>query len=240
MNDNYKHWTTELLTLFGMWLWEEEEYGHALLCIHGPQWGYKIGQQLKLSWEDVFNDDWGEFKLEIELEGNFEIVRPITGKALDYLEMAFKMLKERKEGDSIYLNYRTGKPLTTSTLNRELKMHSDQFLYELTKKLGYEINLKPLKSNAFQIAWVLKMLDRYHYSKKCMIEMSKFMGHRTLKHTIELLEIEPMDKIVYDFLGSEMCRTTSDILQDKEQLSIYVKDAINDSYTEFKKSITHI
>ncbi|MEL4456944.1 hypothetical protein [Lutimonas vermicola] len=240
MNDNYKHWTTELLTLFGMWLWEEEEYGHALLCIHGPQWGYKIGQQLKLSWEDVFNDDWGEFKHELELEDNSEIVRPITGKALEYLEKAFKMLKERNEGDSIYLNYRTGKPLTTSTLNRELKKHSDQFLYELTEKLGYEIKLKPLKSNAFQIAWVLKMLDRYRYSKKCMIEMSKFMGHRTLKDTIELIEIEPMEKIIYDFLGSEMCRTTSDILQDKEQLSIYVNDAINDSYTEFKKSITHL
>ena len=40
---------------------------------------------------------------------------------------------------------------------------------------------------------------RFCRSKKVFIAVSKFMGHRTLKHTIDLLELQPDDEIILRF-----------------------------------------
>jgi len=58
---------------------------------------------------------------------------------------------------------------------------------------------KELKSNAFEIAWAMDMVKKYNYSKQVFSAVSSFMGHRTVKDTIKLLELEPIDKIEFDF-----------------------------------------
>lgn len=220
MNSEIKHWSSELLTIFGMWLWEKGENGHALLCIHGPIWGYKIGRQLKISWDD-FSSAKGRLKIVLELPYKDEHRRPVTGAALKYLELA-KELHKGPITDRIYVNNRTGKPLTTSTLNRELQSLSTEFIGELERKYNVSFKLKTLKSNSFEIAWALKNVERYNYSKKSFIAVSKFMGHRSLKDTIELLGVEPNDNILFDFGGSSYNgQFDSNVLENDTLLKYY-------------------
>ena len=179
------HWTSKALVLFGMWLWKEKEYGHALLCLHAPQWGLKIGTQLSITWEDIINSEDGSCKQELWIRDKETPHRLISPYIKETLETAYAELPIKNIEDEIYMNYRTGKPLTSSTLNRELQKHSHQFI--------------ELKSNAFEIAWAMDMVKKYNYSKQVFSAVSSFMGHRTVKDTIKLLELEPVDKIEFDF-----------------------------------------
>jgi len=219
MKSELKNWSSELLVIFGMWLWENKLYGHALLCIHGPIWGYKIGRQLKISWDD-FSGPSGRIKTVLELPYKDEQRRPVNGIALKYLEFA-QQLHRGPLTDSIYVNPKN-KPLSTSTLNRELQVHSAQFIGEITQKFGVDFKLKPLKSNAFEIAWAIKNVERYNYSKKSFIVVSKFMGHRSLKDTIELLGVEPFEDIHFDFGGlSYTGKIDSSVLENDTLLKYY-------------------
>lgn len=240
MNNKDKHWTSEMLTLFGIWLWEQGEYGHGLLCIHGPQWGYKIGQQLNIVWDNILGKK--DFKWELVLDEADVDPRYISEMARDYLIKLYEMkMDDVIEGsESIYLNSRTGKALNTSSLNRELKRFSEQFLKELEEKHGWSVNVKPLKSSAFQIAWAFKMLEKYHYSKKAFIAVSKFMGHKSLKYTIDLLEIEPFDEIIFDYhSGNYQSGISSDVLEDSNEIARIVMTTITDAYSQFKLSINN-
>ena len=241
MESTPKHWTSELLILFGIWLWDKGEYGHGLLCITGPQWGYKIGQQLMVSWDEIINEIGDDFYWEIDNPEISNDNRAITELARDYIEKLYHLHKDDDVLDgtiSIFRNSKTGKPLTTSTLNRELQRFGKIFLSEMEKKVGYKINLKPLKSNAFEIAWALKMLGKYLYSKKAFVFISNYMGHRTLKDTIKLLEVEPFDEIVVDFHGPYVQGgLTTETLNDKNKISEFIRNAENDAYTQFKLNI---
>lgn len=200
MSENKKHWGSKALVLLGMWLWKQEEFGHALLCIHGPQWGLKIGSQLGITWEDVVHHDDGMCKHELWVHKKEEsFLRPINSNMTDLIEKAYAMLPIENYEDSLYMNYKTGKPLTTSTLNRELQRFSEKFLEYVKAETGFELDYKPLKSNAFEIAWALDMVKKYHNSKLVFSELSSHMGHRTIKDTIKLLEVEPNDKIVFEY-----------------------------------------
>ncbi len=199
MNNNERHWSSTALVLMGMWLWREGEYGHALLCMHAPQWGYKIGTQLSITWGDVLHYEDHECYVELNIPDKDIPPRPISYSVKESIEKAFQVLDVKNWEDSLYMNYKTGKPLTSSTLNRELQRFSEKFLAYIKKETGRELNFKPLKSNAFEIAWALDTVKAYHYSKQAFIAVSKFMGHRTVKDTIELLEVEPNDTITFKF-----------------------------------------
>lgn len=197
MEQNQKHWNSTALVLLGQWLWQQGEYGHALLCMHAPQWAFKIGTQLKVCWADVIDIEERDCYVELNLPK--EYARGISYKIKESIEHAYHVLPVVNTEDSIYMNYKTGKPLTSSTLNRELQRLSDKFLTEMKTKTGFELNYKPLKSNAFEIAWALDMLKKYHYSKQIFSAVSDHMGHRTIKDTIQLLEVEPNENLVFDF-----------------------------------------
>lgn len=199
MDTQLKNWTSKALVFFGMWLWKEKEYGHALLCMHAPQWGLKIGTQLGITWDDVMNTEGNFCKHELWIRDKETPHREINPFIKQSIEMAYAELPIKNIEDSIYMNYRTGKPLTSSTLNRELQAHAKQFENEIEKQTGFKLNYKPLKTNAFEIAWAMDMVKKYNYSKQVFIAVSNFMGHRTLKDTIQLLELEPIEKIEFDF-----------------------------------------
>jgi hypothetical protein len=193
------HWTSKALVLFGMWLWREKEYGHALLCLHAPQWGLKIGTQLSITWEDVIHYEDGSCKYELWIRDKETPHRLISPYIKETLETAYAELPIKNFEDEIYMNYRTGKPLTSSTLNRELQKHSHQFIWEMRKNGVMLQEFKELKSNAFEIAWAMDMVKKYNYSKQVFSAVSSFMGHRSVKDTIKLLELVPIDKIEFDF-----------------------------------------
>lgn len=199
MASKEKHWSSELITIFGFWLWKQGHHGHALLCITGPAWGMKVGHQLKLTW-DMFITEISSVTSVLKQPAKDNYDRGISGVIQQYLELA-QSQNQAKLNDKVFINSNTGKPLTTSTLNRELDALSSKFIKELSDRFGVEFKLKPLKSNAFEIAWALKNVERYYYSKKSFIAVSKHMGHRTLKDTINLLEVEPKDDIYLDFSG---------------------------------------
>ena len=221
-----KNWNSKALYLLGMWLWKQKEYGHALLCFHGSQWGLKIGTLLSITWEDVINMEDGTCKHELWLPKN-----EVTLRSLGYysirknIETAYSMLPIKNIEDSIYMNYKTGKPLTSSTLNRELQRFSQKFTEEMKEKTGLTLNFKPLKTNAFEIAWALDIVKSYNYSKQVFIALSYFMGHRTVKDTIELLGVEPIEKIefCFDYLEGMPDLGDFDKINLKEDLYKYVQ-----------------
>jgi hypothetical protein len=215
MKDNEKHWSSELITIFGMWLWEQGYHGHALLCITGPAWGMKIGHQLKLTWR-MFVPELQPITPVLKGATKDGIKRGITGVIKEYLELA-KAERDENSTDRVYVNTKTGKPLTTSTLNREFETLSTKFLNEMKERFGVPLNLKPFKTNALEIAWALDNVERYYFSKKSFIAVSKHMGHRTLKDTINLLDVEPLDDIHLDFTGGNYLRQlkSSDLKNDQ-------------------------
>lgn len=224
MKQDKIHWTSKAIILMGFWLWEQEEYGHAMLCIHAPNWGYKIGHQLKLTWNDVIDSKTGKCHPEIDLSyvGHS---RPIRTFAKENIEMAFKNLKIKDASEPIYKNWKTGKPLTSSTLNREMQRFSERFIDTMKEKTGTELYYKPFKSNAFEIAWAKDLTKANQYTPQIYRMLSQFMGHRTVKDTMELLEEEPDDLSTYfgfDLIKEESPIFQKDFLNDKEALSKFV------------------
>ena len=225
MTKTENHWNSKALILLGMWLWEQGEYGHALLCMHGPHWGLKIGTQLKISWYDVINtEDTGFTVVSFYIPGKDEAVREINYSVSDNIITAYHTLPVEYIDDSMYMNYKTGNPLTSSTLNRELQRFSEKFLDDIKVKTGIKLNFKPLKTNAFEIAWALDMVKKYSYSKLVFSAVSKTMGHRTVKDTIELLEVAPIDniEISYDLIEDIPPMIGSGIFDDEEKLKNFV------------------
>lgn len=225
MTATENHWNSKALILLGMWLWEQGEYGHALLCMHGPHWGIKIGTQLKISWHDVINsDDDGFTNKYFYIPGKDEAIREICDSICDNILTAYHTLPIDHVDNSMYMNYKTGNPLTSSTLNRELQKFSENFLEDIKVKTGIALKFKPLKTNAFEIAWALDMVYKYSYSKQVFSAVSKTMGHRTLKDTIELLEVSPIEniEISYDLIKNIPSMIGSGIFDDEEKLKKFV------------------
>ncbi len=234
-----KHWSSKLISIFGMWLWKKGEYGHALLCITGPQWSFKIGQQLSITWNDMFDVNHDSFYLDIPVRDKSEYIRHVSGLAGQYIELAYETFEIENMNDSLYINSKTGKPLTTSSLNRELKRFSKQFIKEQEEKLEAKLYLKELKSNAFQIAWGLSTVKKYYYSKKSFVAVSRFLGHRTLKDTISLLEVSPNDEIEFDFAGILMAEKLGvNVLDNTKMLEHYTEYAMSRSDRLKKMTIT--
>ena len=224
MSQNQKHWNSTALVLLGRWLWEQGEYGHGLLCMHAPFWGLKIGTQLKVTWDDVIHTDDGLCKGELMIADKDIESRPLSPYVIDTILEAYAKLPINFVDDTMYMNYKTGKPLTSSTLNRELQRFSEKFLEYIKAETELELNYKPLKSNAFEIAWVLDMVAKYHYSKQVFSAVSDHMGHRTIKDTIQLLEVEPNDTIIFDYENVRGIHNVmnSEIFKSKEELTLFV------------------
>ncbi|PKB18347.1 hypothetical protein [Flavobacterium sp. 5] len=224
MEENLKHWSSQTIVLLGMWLWDKGEYGHALLCMHAPQWGLKIGTLLSVTWDDVMHYDDNHPKHDLVISDKETPIRSINHSIQESIEIAYAKLPIVNIEDTLYMNYKTGKPLTSSTLNRELKRFGEDFLAELKEKTGFDLQLKTLKTNSFEIAWALDMAKKYHYKKQVFVSLSSFMGHRTVKDTIKLLEIEPDDKIEFDFDNIKSIHNMMDagIFNDKDALSKFI------------------
>ena len=224
MSQNQKHWNSTALVLLGRWLWEQGEYGHGLLCMHAPFWGLKIGTQLKVSWDDVMDTEDGLCRGEVIIADKDIASRPLSVYLIDTILEAYAKLPVSNTDDTMYMNYKTGKPLTSSTLNRELQRLSEKFLEYIKAETNLELNYKPLKTNAFEIAWALDMVAKYHYSKQVFSAVSDHMGHRTIKDTIQLLEVEPNETIIFDFDNVKGISKVmnSEIFKSKEALTEFV------------------
>lgn len=188
-----RNWTSEALMLFGRWLWKEQKYGYAMLCLHGPQWGLKIGAQVSIRWCDVINIGNGKCYDTLIIPNKAHISRPINGFLKDCIEHAYHSLYIKKPDENMYINYNVHTPLTPSTLNRDFQIRSKQFEKYVFDLTGHKLNFKLFKTNVFEIAWALDVLKHYNYSKQAFIEVSKHMGHRTVKDTCELLGVEPRE-----------------------------------------------
>jgi hypothetical protein len=198
-------WTSENLVMFGMWLVDKGEHGYGLLCIHGSCIGLKIGTLLKLKWEDFIYEinEQSKYTLEIFDEKKSKNQSyPLSDFIMRYTEWAYKNNfndESRTIESLIYINCKTGKLLTTSSLNRELNKFYQEFRQEVYSKIYLDLKLRELKTNSFEIAWARDFVTKYNCTKKAFIIVSKYMGHRTVNDTINLLDIEPNDDITISF-----------------------------------------
>ena len=224
-------WSSENLVMFGMWLVNKGEYGYGLLCIHGSCLGLKTGLLLKLKWED-FLEDWGQCKHELiikdEKKGKRESI-PLNNFISRYTESVFAEDPHwgtRELKLPIYINCKTNKVLTTSSLNRELNKFYQEFKLEVYSKTYLDLELRELKTNSFEIAWGRDMVTKYNCTKKIFILVSKYMGHRTVNDKIKLLELEPNDdvKICYDLFDPSINKENEigGIFLDNDKLKYYL------------------
>lgn len=197
--DEKQIWPSSLLTMLGLWLIQKEEYGHGLLCVHGPMLGMKIGDQLELKWKDLFERS-GEMSHHVNFNDGKVKKRQVNEF---FYDVTYDVYKKLNIGDSkntyLYINSKTNKQLTTSTLNRELAKFSNEFLVEVYKNTGYYLTMKELKSNAFEIAWGRDMVFKYMLTKKAFQAVNRYMGHRQMSDTYELLGLIPNDEITLSF-----------------------------------------
>ena len=200
-----------------------------MLCIHAPNWGLKIGEQLKLTWGNVFDLKTGKPLEELSMM-NEKDNRPIRNVVKTNLEVAFKELKISKGDTPLYINAKTDKPLTSSTLNRELKRFSKLFIEDMKQLTGLELPFREIKTNAFEIAWAKDVTFANNYIKEVYPILSRYMGHRTVKDTIDLLEEEPGSPhsidIRFDFLKDNTALNDQLLLKDKTKLAHFVERTI--------------
>lgn len=209
-----KIWSTENLVMFGMWLVKRGDYGHGLLCIHGACLGIKVGSLLKLTWGDFIdytsenytnNEEIIPAKSELVIASDkkdskriydlsFFIQRFTRETYIDLFDF-----DEESFDKHIYIHSKTGKVLTTTSLNKELNRYYEQYSKYVLELTGLGLRLREPKTNAMEIAWGRDMVKKYGYSKKAFIELSKYMGHRTVADTINLLELEPIEEIKFSF-----------------------------------------
>lgn len=187
-----KHWTGKQLIYFGEFIWSEKNWGWAMLIIHSTIWGMKMHDMLKLRWRVLLNEDYTlrknlDYSKLKETRGidNNELIQSSIRRVLD-LGVSINLDKP------IYVNSK-GRPLTTSTLNRELNGFVKEFRNKIDKSTRLTWNLKSIKTNTFQIAWALDVLNMYDFQQRAFGAVSRYMNHKCIADTIELLEVEPMD-----------------------------------------------
>lgn len=229
---NNTMWSTGNLVHFGYWLINNDDYGYGLLCIHGSCLGLKIGTLLNLR--------WGDFILDIEY-GKEAICHDVLSiedskrKTTQYIPLSNSIKKftktffdskfkvyDLKLDDNIYVNSKTKKVLSTTSLNRELNKLYAEFEEVVRQRTSLKLKLRPLKSNTMEIAWARDMLKKYNCTKKVFIAVSKHMGHRTVNDTINLLELEPEDNITLCY----------------DMYNPIFEDLTTFSFFDFKKAIT--
>ena len=241
MNENKKDfiWSTKDVVMFGMWLVNKGEYGYGLLCIHGACLGIKVGSLLKLTWYDFINDNGERFpdeednfpsrdeliiKNERKDEERTIILSPFIQR---YTRQVYASEINISDVDApIYINTKTRKVLTTSSLNRELNKLYEQFRLEIYSKTYLDLKFREIKTNTFEIAWGRDMITKYNCTKKVFIAVSKYMGHRSVNDTIKLLELEPNEEITfsYDMFNPEpqMEDELNEIFNSKANLGLYI------------------
>jgi hypothetical protein len=233
-------WSTENLVMFGMWLVNKGEYGYGLLCVHGSCLGIKIGSLLKLTWGDFIEeggvtfypatDDSFPSKEELVINNdrkNEKITLELSSFIQNYTRQVFITEFDYYTSDldaNIYINIKTGKLLTTSSLNRELNKLYEQFRLEVYSMTYLELKFRELKTNTFEIAWGRDMVQKYNCTKKVFIAVSKYMGHRTVNDTIKLFELEPNDdiKISYDMFNPINLNKLGNLFNSKFKLGYYL------------------
>lgn len=246
-------WSTENLVMFGMWLVEKGEYGYGLLCIHGSCLGIKIGSLLKLTWYDFIDDNGERFPNENDnFPSKNELI--ITNEKKDakrIIELSSFIQRYTRQvyanqfdyytcdvDAHIYINVKTGKLLSTSSLNRELNKLYEQFKLEVYSLTFLDLKFRELKTNTFEIAWGRDMVQKYNCTKKVFIAVSKYMGHRTVNDTIKLFELQSNEniKISYDMFNPINLNELGALFNSKFKLGLYLlNNNLVDTNEEFWK-----
>lgn len=214
MNNQHKNreiledtWDIRGLVFFGYWALRKHQFGHGLLIFHATALGVKVGNILHFKWNIFKMEKDGDYvyfdynTIEVEA-GNGEILK-LDYEIIKQSEIVYNTIGKYNadlcDDDFIYINSTTGKVITTSTLKRELKNLYKKTKDEVKDLTGCELMYREIETNVFELAWAREMVRYYRYTKQAFIKVSKRMGHRTLKDTIALLELDMMDEVELKF-----------------------------------------
>ena len=206
-NDLGDMWDTKGLTFLGFWALQKHQFGHGLLILHATAFGVKVGNILHIKW-DIFKKEvnggyvyFDYAPIEI-LAGNDEILI-FDYHIIKQSEIVFNAIKKYNPhfpfDDFMYVNSTTGKVLNTSTLKRELQTLYKKTKDEIKELTGYDLIYRDIATNSFELAWAREMVNYYQFTKQVFLKVSKRMGHRTLKDTIALLELEIIEDVELKF-----------------------------------------
>ena len=222
-------WDAKGLIFLGNWCIQSNKIGYGMLIIHATIFGVKVGDILHLKWKDFFNPETQKLDREtITINGEIISIQYVLKELnQNVFEFAKKNNPNLTYEDDVYINEKTDKRLSTSTLKRELQAIYKKTKEEILSLTGFELTYRDIETNAFEIAWARDMVNHYLCLKKIFILVSKRLGHRTLKHTVEALEIKINDDIElrFDFYPSTYFRKAFNVekFYDTEKLKTHVQ-----------------
>lgn len=216
-NQEKRHWDTENLVFFGMFLNAIGESGYGLLVIHASTMGLKVGKLLGRKWYEFIDPETNECEASIQFDGvkkEAEKSRELNEFVRDITTAVYRMKLQMgtvTSSDDIYINAKTGKALTTSTLKRELQRLDKMFRRYLVETTMYRTNLQEIDTNTFEMAWGRDMVKLYNYSKKVFSVVSDYLGHQSIGQTVEFLGVPCVDdvKLRFDFYPYATSKITS-------------------------------
>lgn len=215
-----RHWSTKELWEFAMWQWEQKYYEYFLLTIHGTCWGIKIGQQLKIKWEDLINKTHKP-KSKLAIDGVDQGIE-ISPFCQELNFMIFKELKPNLN-ELVYTNFRTKKPIDYKNLSKNMQRMADGYSAD-TKFDARE--LYPIKGMSFQIAWAIDVLKYNKFSRQAFADVGAYLGKQNVPDMIEFVKLKPIETITeirFDLVDLKNAKIIKEPVE-KSRNAIRIKD----------------
>ena len=163
----------------GIYLWE-------LFCLIACTMALRIGDVLRLKWEDILNVEKGYYR-----EGKTGKTRHITIHPTvqqKYLEL-YELLGSPKKEQQIFLNEQTGKAFTRQTVNNHLRYY----------KSKYNLSIKRFSSHSFRKTFGRQVWEDNGQSEYGLLLINRAFGHSSVDTTIRYLGLKQDElSLVYD------------------------------------------
>jgi integrase len=147
-----------------------------LLCTIQGMLGLRVGDVLRLKWEDFSNTELLLSESKTGKQRRLIVNDGLRNAVWD----EFSKKTFRKKSEYIFLNkYRTG-PISVEYVNRELK--------KLFKK--YQVEADQVSSHIFRKSFAYKILEDHDFSDKGIFLVSRLLNHSTIAMTMRYLLLD--------------------------------------------------
>jgi len=156
---------------------EDKIYLWELFCLIACTMALRIGDVLRLKWEDILNVEKGYYR-----EGKTGKIRHITihpSVQQKYLEI-YELLESPKKEQLIFLNEQTGKAFTRQTANNHLRCY----------KSKYNLSINRFSSHSFRKTFGRKVWEDNGQTEYGLLLINRAFGHSSVDTTIRYLGLK--------------------------------------------------
>lgn len=151
---------------------KDKHYRDYLFITVGCYFGLRIGDLLRLRWDEVLDRD--EVILKEEKTGKVRkiTIHPRVAEALDFCSNELKS-KGRFDADAFVFSNRWGDPVTISYVNKRLKI-----LFK-----NYHVNVKNPSSHTLRKTFGKRVYESDNKSERALVYLSEIFSHSSIAIT---------------------------------------------------------